>query len=109
MRPTQRKKLVIHLILNDLVNNKLVTGLQAMGIDASDYYLYLSNAVFELMGFGKEAHTVELYEFYSTLSLKALAIDLKGNACKALAPLAKEIYKELKKKHKSSSDTGKAR
>jgi hypothetical protein len=95
MKSSKRKKLIIDLITNDLINCKLVCGLHRMGVDAGDYYLFLNSTIFRLMGFAAKERTDALYDRYAELSLKVLCIDLNGNARKVLRPLAQEIYEEI--------------
>ncbi len=49
----KRKKLIVDLIANDLLVNKLIYGLRMLEVDASAYYPQLSTLVFKLMGLKK--------------------------------------------------------
>lgn len=77
MIKTKRKKLIIRLIANDLLNTKLVAGLLSLQVDASVYYLHQSKVVFQLMGFKKQDQTDLLLDLYTGLSNKALQADLQ--------------------------------
>ncbi len=44
------KELIISLIKDDLVNVRLVHGLEKLGLDSGNYYLHLSETIFKLIG-----------------------------------------------------------
>lgn len=56
------KNLALMLIQNDLRNTKLTTGLNKLGLDASNYYLNLKELLFELMCFEKNEQEEKLFE-----------------------------------------------
>ena len=90
------KKLIISLIQDDLVNSKLVLGLNELGVNASDYFLNLSDTIFKLMKFSDSKAEEEIYEHYLKLTKKAKHIDITESR-NNLNSLAHEIYKELTK------------
>lgn len=90
----KKKKLIINLIANDLVNYRLIDGLYRQGIDASAYYGHLAEIVFKLMGFAKELRTVELYEQYTALAKKVHEFN-PAELRKEVKVLAKEIYADM--------------
>jgi len=94
MKPNQnfRKKLIISLIKDNLINTKLVNGLSKLGLDSDLYSLHLGDTIFELMGFKNERS--EVYENFIRLSSKANKIDISKNDT-AVESLALEIYSEL--------------
>jgi hypothetical protein len=94
MNSQKRKQLVLRLIANDLINHKLVMGLEQLGIDASEYHLYLNTSIFKLMGFAKQDRTDALYKQYHEHCHKVLIIDLSGNRAD-LEALGVEIYERL--------------
>jgi hypothetical protein len=49
MTSKKEKKLVISLIKDDLVNRKLLIGLDDLGLRPTDYYLNLSDTIFSLI------------------------------------------------------------
>lgn len=93
----KKKKLIINLIANDLINYRLVDGLYRQGIDASAYYGYLAEVALKLMGFTKDACTTELYEQYTALAEKVHDFNLEALYPEAKT-LAREIYVEMKQR-----------
>lgn len=96
MNSQKSKKLIITLIKNDLLNQKFILGLQATGIDAGMYCLYLSDTIFMLMGFKKEEMTTELYDRYAKMAHKVLQIDI-SESYEPLEGLARKVYKKIRK------------
>jgi hypothetical protein len=88
------KELIISLIKDDLVNDKLVNGLIDIGLNPGDYFLHLSETIFKLMGFGDNMMTDEIFDHYLRLSRKAKHIDISSSNGQ-LEALANEIYNEL--------------
>jgi hypothetical protein len=94
MTQINRKKLIISLIKDDMINTKLVLGLNASDLFADGYFLHLSQTIFELMGFKDDEYGEQVYEFY----MKAIRKTGKVNINQSHQPLdkkAKKIYKEL--------------
>jgi len=88
----KNKNLVLHLIKDDLINSKLVSTLDALGLDAGNYYLYLNQTIFNLMGIKKNKD--ELFDKYH----KMCDLVIKGDIFKNSGYLdnkAKEIYTKL--------------
>ena len=90
------KKLIISLIKDDLVNSKLVLGLNELGLNASDYFLNLSETIFKLMKFSNSKAEEKVYEHYLELTKRAKHIDITESR-NNLNGLAYEIYTELTK------------
>jgi hypothetical protein len=86
--------LVISLIKDDLINSKLVNGLNELGLNADNYFLHLKDTVFRLMGFGDDEDSEEVFKRYIELSNRALFIDI-SHSHKPLDDLALQIYIEL--------------
>lgn len=57
-----KEKLILSLIKDDLINVKLVNGLNEAGLNADNYYLHLSDTIFKLMGFGDDEEAETIYE-----------------------------------------------
>lgn len=96
MEPTQRNTLILSLIKDDLINLRLIYGLQAMGIQADGYMLHLSNSVFELMGFDAfDRRTDAIHDHYIRLSQKIAHIDI-FEAPELLDELSREIFVYLR-------------
>ena len=97
MTPAAKKKLILSLIKDNLINAKLVNGLNALGLNTGSYFLHLGSTIFELMGYEDNKHSDAVYEHYLKLSEKAGYIDIsKGDH--AMDPLAMEIYVMLVKR-----------
>lgn len=90
-----REKLIISLIRDDLLNSKLVSTLDELGLQAGPYFLNLGDTIFKLMGFSDGPAAEQVYRHYLQLSKKARHI-APGQAHAGLQKLAREIYLELK-------------
>lgn len=84
------KSLLCSLIKDDLINYKLVSQLQALGLDATDYFVSLSSTVFKLMGYVDSHESDRVYEGYLSMAKRVQRIDL-GRSPEALEGLAAEI------------------
>jgi hypothetical protein len=85
------KDLVVSLLTNDMIHNRLIYGLDNLGLEAHAYNLTLIDTVFALIGLeGTERH----YDFYYKLTGKLDKIPLH-NLKKEVEKLAQEIYIEL--------------
>ena len=76
METLNKKELIISLIRDNLINLKLVSGLNHMGLIADDYYLHLGDTIF--MGNSEKISQVSISSSLDELNL-----------------LSMEIYKEL--------------
>jgi hypothetical protein len=92
----RNKKLIISLIQDDLVSYKLVLGLNELGLNASDYFLNLSDTIFKLMKFSDSKAEEKIYEHYLELTKRVKYIDITESR-NTLNSLAHEIYVELTK------------
>lgn len=101
------KKLVISLIKDDLINSKLLRGLNKAGLDADHYCLFLSGTIFDLMGYENSERSDEVFSEYIKLTEQSDKIDIKVTP-NALDGLTNEIYYFLVKK-KSRKKKGKKR
>ena len=103
MKPKKQKELILSLIKDDLVNHKLLLGLDALGLRAADYYLNLGDTIFALMGFPETSDSDRVYELYLELTKKARFLSL-SEPQNQLNQLAQEIYVELTV-HRSNLNT----
>jgi len=95
MKPKAKKKLILSLIKDDLINSKLVNGLNSFGLLAENYYLHLSETIFELMDFKLTiAQKEKLFGRYMRLTEKAKDIEISTSK-KRLNKLTLDIYEEL--------------
>ncbi len=94
MNPSKNKKLILSLIKDDLINTKLVNGLDALGLNAQDYLLHLSDTVFKLMGIKDNKQGEKLFEHYLGLKDNVRFID-GAKSHEAFDDLAVAIYIDL--------------
>lgn len=94
MKLKKEQALILSLIKDDLVNQKLLLGLDALGLRAADYYLQLSDTIFSLMDFPESSHSDRVFELYLDLTKKVRFVDISQSQ-KQLDELAREIYAEL--------------
>lgn len=88
-----KQELILALIRDNLINMKLVTGLNALGLIADDYYLNLGDTVFKLMGFEASEKSDLIFEkVFMANSEKVSQIDFSRDE---IMRLSMEIYREL--------------
>lgn len=97
MKAKKLKKLILSLIKDDLINCKLVNGLNNAGLNADDYYLHLNTTIFGLMGYKEDHYSDEVFEQYRDLSATAKYIDIHESHA-TLDPLALDLYNLLLQK-----------
>ena len=97
MQLNQNSNLVLSLIKDDLINNKLINGLNTLGLSAGDYHLHLSETILNLIGLDTESDAI--HDLYFKLTQQSETLDLTDitNREKQLTRLATEIYSELLK------------
>ena len=90
-------QLILSLIKDDLINNKLINGLNTLGLSAGDYHLHLSETILNLIGLDIENDAI--HDLYFSLTQQSETLDLTDitNREKQLTRLATEIYSELLK------------
>lgn len=89
------KQLIIKLIKDSLINIKLVSGLNSLGLNAGDYTLFLGDTIFELIGFPSSEQSDLIFEnVYLANAEKVRHVDF-SQSTKELDKLSEEIYKEL--------------
>jgi hypothetical protein len=74
-----QQQLICSLIKDDLTS-RLINGLNQIGLDAGDYFIHLSETIFQLMGFENNHHTDEAYSHHLKLTRKAQSINLLSPA-----------------------------
>ena len=89
---TQRQ-LIISLIRDDLVHSKLIDGLDKLGLNSDSYLLYLSQTIFQLLGFPNDDRAEEDFVYYLHLRKRARYINLKSN--QHIDQLSREIYWDI--------------
>jgi hypothetical protein len=94
MEKINNKPLIISLIKDDLINSKLISGLENLGIDAGLYLLGISDAIFVLLSIDDTKQSEDLFEYYLQLREKTQNINL-AVSYEALNVLAEEIYEKM--------------
>ena len=91
----QELNLILSLIKDDLVNNKLVAGLNNLGLSAGDYHLQLSETILTMIGLDTEDDSIN--DLYFQLTQQSESIDLSniGTREQQLNKMAQSIYSEL--------------
>ena len=84
-----QQELIITLIKDHLVNDRLIQGLNSLGFYSEDYHLHLSDIIFKLIGIGDEQD--ELFEVYLNWCTKISQTEIFKNE-KLLDDYAREIY-----------------
>jgi hypothetical protein len=92
-----KKPLILSLIRDNLINIKLVTGLNALGLDASHYSLFLGETIFALMGLDQKEYSDKVYEkIFLPLAAQVNGIDFsEPEKMESLNMLSFRIYEEL--------------
>lgn len=86
---------IISLIRNDLINNRLISGMNNLGLEADDYLLSLNDLVFELL---KLEDTDEIRERFYDLYIHLMSDIVNYNAedwQSELNELSRKIYNKL--------------
>lgn len=93
MEEINKQELILALIRDNLINMKLVIGLNALGLIADDYYLNLGDTVFKLMGFEASEKSDLIFEkVFMANSENVSQIDFSRDE---IMRLSMEIYREL--------------
>jgi c-di-GMP-related signal transduction protein len=72
-----KKKLIINLLKDHLINARLINGLKALGFQSEDYHLHLSDTIFELLEIDDKDDLFESYlEWCTQLTEKDLLKDV---------------------------------
>lgn len=87
-------KLIISLIKDNLINTRLVHGLEKLGFDAGNYHVHLSETIFKLIGIDDDCD--ELFEEYLEMCEGITEIDIFKYPG-ILDSAAQVIYKKLQK------------
>lgn len=93
----KNKELIISLIADDMVNYKLVSGLEQINLEAHYYFLKLSETIFELMRFQDDQAGEDAFEYYMSRLYEAKNISVTYERTEINA-LALDIYTELERR-----------
>jgi hypothetical protein len=88
-----KKQDILILIENDIINTRLISILNDIGVDLSSYSLYIDQLIFKSIGLKKQLRTDELYEKY--FELLKLGKSIHPNNVAELKQLALKIYRFL--------------
>lgn len=91
MNTRKQQKLIISLIRDNLINTKLLNGLNKLGLIADDYTLHLSESIFDIMGFEENEQSDKMFEYYLGLLNTVNRIDISTEPEK-LSELADTIH-----------------
>lgn len=95
MEEINKRDLILSLIQDNLINLKLVTGLNSLGLIVDDYYLNLGDTIFKLMGIKSGEQSDLLFErVFLTISEKVSEIKFSESKDE-LTRLSMKIYDEL--------------
>lgn len=94
MKTLNNQQLILSLIKDDLINSKLVNGLNEMGLNGNPYFLHLGETIFKLLGIEDTEETEYIFKRYMELSKKAMYVDIT-QSYDAIDNLALQIYNEL--------------
>lgn len=99
--PISKKDLIMSLLRDHLVSYRLIQGLLKTGLDPLNFDLYVSETIFQLMGFGSSEEEEKLFEEFLNWSEKVMSIDFLGeDRIEPLNDLRDEIYRKLKREQK---------
>jgi hypothetical protein len=87
------KTIIVSLITDDLINQKLINSFRDLGIDAEEYNLQLGSNVFQLMGIKRPVEDT-FFNQYMRLAETSKHIPIHEGR-KAFKVLALEIYDYL--------------
>ncbi|MDP1746410.1 MAG: hypothetical protein Q8L90_12580 [Bacteroidota bacterium] len=96
-----QKDIIINLIKDDLINTRLVYGLEKLGLNAGNYYLHLNETIFKLAGIKEEKE--DFFEKYIEECRKVHNIDIFNNP-ELLNNMALYLYNELKEQYKAQKN-----
>jgi hypothetical protein len=89
-----KKQLIISLIKDDLINSKLLHGLDRLGLYADDYMLHLADTIFKLLEIPEDENNEELFMYYMEQRKRTQNISIKSHH--PFEALALDIYIALK-------------
>lgn len=89
------QSLILSLIRDSLVNYKLTTGLNALGLNADDYHVYLPDTIFKLMELENvEEGDLVFEKVFLANAQKVKQIQFPASS-EELTTLSEEIYEQL--------------
>lgn len=95
MEPINTQSLIISLIRDSLINFKLISGLNNLGLNADDYHIYLGDTIFKLMGLEGHKQSDILFEKVYLANAEKVRHISFATSTQELDRLSNEIYEEL--------------
>ena len=95
-----QKELIISLLKDNLINIRLVYGLEELGLDPSNYFLHLDETIFKLLGI--KADDDDSFDEYISECRTISQLDIFKHP-ELLHNLAHSLYHKLNKKSKSQN------
>ena len=97
MKTEIKKEIIIALIKDDIKNTRLVTRLNQLGLEASNYHWNICDVIFKLLGFEDTLQTEETYQYYIEKTQKVSEIDFSETHF-SLDNIVLEIFDNLASK-----------
>lgn len=91
MKAKHQKRLILSLIKDDLINTKLLQGLEDLGFNTDPYSLNISDTIFKLMKLEEHKDNDGLFEYYLELKSRVRHIEIIETS-EALDLMAQEVY-----------------
>lgn len=92
MKNLKNKELIIRLIRDSLINRKLISGLNSLGLTADNYTLFLGDTIFLLMGFESGKSDFIFEKVFVANMEKVMQIEFSYDE---LTLLSMQIYQDL--------------
>lgn len=92
MKTLTDEELLIRLIKDSLINAKLISGLNSLGLNADDYSLSLGDTIFKLMGFESGKSDFIFEKVFIASTDRIMQIEFSRDE---LTLLSMEIYQDL--------------
>ena len=95
MKTLNNEELLIRLIKDSLINTKLISGLNSLGLIADDYTLSLGDTIFLLMGFSASEQNDFIFDNVYLTNAEKVNEMKSPLSPEELDSLSKEIYNAL--------------
>jgi hypothetical protein len=95
LKTIEKKALILRLIKDSLISFKLISGLNALGLNADDYTSFLGDTIFLLMGLQHHEKSDFIFgSVFLTHAEKVRYIDF-SSSMEELDALSEEVYEAL--------------
>ena len=89
------QSLILSLIRDSLVNYKLTSGLNALGLNADDYHVFLPDTIFKLMELEKLEESDLIFEKVFLANAQQIKSMQFPASAEELNGLSEDIYEQL--------------